>query len=98
MNWLLQHRWAPGVAILTMAVILAAARLTLHPPLIVADEPTGNLDSRTAQDIFDLFDQVVGQGKTMLIVTHDKELAKRVPRNIEIRDGKITRDEGQLSQ
>lgn len=75
-----------------------ARALANDPPLIVADEPTGNLDSRTAQDVFDLFDNVVSQGKTMLIVTHDKELAKRVPRNIEIRDGKITRDEGQISQ
>ncbi len=75
-----------------------ARALANDPPLIVADEPTGNLDSRTAQDVFDLFDNVVSQGKTMLIVTHDKELAKRVPRNIEIRDGKITRDEGKTSQ
>jgi putative ABC transport system ATP-binding protein len=59
----------------------------------VADEPTGNLDTRTASDVFDLFTQLVSQGKTMIMVTHDKELAKRVPRVVEITNGKITRDE-----
>jgi putative ABC transport system ATP-binding protein len=59
----------------------------------VADEPTGNLDSRTAGDVFDLFNELVAEGKTMLMVTHDKELARRVPRVVEITDGKITRDE-----
>jgi len=70
-----------------------ARALANDPPLIVADEPTGNLDSRTAHDVFDLFSSVVSQGKTLLIVTHDKELAKQVPRVVEILDGKITRDE-----
>lgn len=70
-----------------------ARALANDPPIIIADEPTGNLDSRNSQDIFDLFNQVVSQGKTMLMVTHDKELAKRVPRVVEILDGKITRDE-----
>jgi putative ABC transport system ATP-binding protein len=58
-----------------------------------ADEPTGNLDSRTSHDVFDLFNTVVAQGKTLLMVTHDKELAQQVPRVVEILDGRITRDE-----
>jgi putative ABC transport system ATP-binding protein len=70
-----------------------ARALANDPPLLVADEPTGNLDSRTAADVFDLFNDLISQGKTMLMVTHDKELAKRVPRVVEITDGKITRDE-----
>lgn len=70
-----------------------ARALANDPPLIVADEPTGNLDSRTAGDVFELFNQLVEQGKTMIMVTHDKELAKRVPRVVEITNGKITRDE-----
>ncbi len=70
-----------------------ARALANDPPIIVADEPTGNLDSRNSQDIFELFNRVVEQGKTMLMVTHDKELAKRVPRVVEILDGRITRDE-----
>jgi putative ABC transport system ATP-binding protein len=70
-----------------------ARALANDPPLIIADEPTGNLDSRNSSDVFELFANVVSQGKTMLMVTHDKELAKRVPRVVEILDGRITRDE-----
>ncbi len=73
-----------------------ARALANDPPLLVGDEPTGNLDSRTAGDIFELFNKLVEQGKTMIMVTHDKELARRVPRRIEITNGRITRDE-QLS-
>ena len=61
--------------------------------LIVADEPTGNLDTKATDEVFDLFSDLVRQGKTLLMVTHDKELARRVPRVIEIIDGKIARDE-----
>lgn len=70
-----------------------ARALANDPPLLVGDEPTGNLDSRTAQDVFDLFNQLVEAGKSMLMVTHDKEMARRVPRVVEITNGKITRDE-----
>jgi putative ABC transport system ATP-binding protein len=70
-----------------------ARALANDPALIVADEPTGNLDTRTAQDIFELFNTLVQQGKTLVMVTHDKELARRVPRVVEIIDGRITRDE-----
>ena len=70
-----------------------ARSLANDPDLIVADEPTGNLDSRNSADVFDLFGRLVEQGKTLLMVTHDKELARRVPRIVEIIDGRITRDE-----
>jgi putative ABC transport system ATP-binding protein len=70
-----------------------ARALANDPDLLVADEPTGNLDTRNANDVFDLFTKLVEQGKTLLAVTHDKELARRVPRVVEIIDGKITRDE-----
>lgn len=70
-----------------------ARALANDPALLVADEPTGNLDQRTAYDVFDLFSSLVEQGKTLLMVTHDKELARRVPRVVEIIGGKITRDE-----
>ncbi len=70
-----------------------ARALANDPPILVADEPTGNLDSRTAGDVFRLFTRLVEEGKTMLMVTHDKELARLVPRVVEITDGKITRDE-----
>jgi len=70
-----------------------ARSLANDPDLLVADEPTGNLDSRNSADVFDLFGRLVEQGKTLLMVTHDKELARRVPRIVEIIDGRITRDE-----
>lgn len=70
-----------------------ARALANEPQLLIADEPTGNLDSRTSHDVFDLFLNVVSGGKTLLMVTHDKELASRVPRVVEILDGRISRDE-----
>jgi putative ABC transport system ATP-binding protein len=70
-----------------------ARALANDPALIVADEPTGNLDSASARIVFDLFGKLVKEGKTMLMVTHDKELARQVPRKIEIMDGRITRDD-----
>jgi putative ABC transport system ATP-binding protein len=70
-----------------------ARALANDPPLLVADEPTGNLDSAAAHNIFDLFGKLVDGGKTILMVTHDKDLAAAVPRKIEIMDGRITRDD-----
>jgi putative ABC transport system ATP-binding protein len=70
-----------------------ARALANDPPLLIGDEPTGNLDTKTAGDVFDLFSELVDEGKTMLMVTHDKELAQRVPRQVEIVDGEIVRDE-----
>jgi putative ABC transport system ATP-binding protein len=67
--------------------------LANDPTLLIADEPTGNLDTASARMVFDLFNQLVAEGKTLLMVTHDKELAQQVPRKIEIMDGHITRDE-----
>jgi len=70
--------------------VAIARALANDPPLIVADEPTGNLDSKTAATIFGLFQDLVKQGKTVLMVTHDKELARAVPHKIEIADGRIS--------
>ena len=69
-----------------------ARALANDPPLVVADEPTGNLDARTAGEVFDLFYRLVDSGKTMLMVTHDRELAARVPRTIEVVNGQIHHD------
>jgi putative ABC transport system ATP-binding protein len=74
-----------------------ARALANDPPLLIGDEPTGNLDSHTAADIFDLFTRLVEQGKTMLMVTHDKDLAQRIPRRIEIVNGQIARDDYLIS-
>jgi putative ABC transport system ATP-binding protein len=70
-----------------------ARALANDPALLIGDEPTGNLDARTAAEVFDLFSQLVEEGKTMIMVTHDKELAHRVPRRVEITNGRITSDE-----
>jgi putative ABC transport system ATP-binding protein len=69
-----------------------ARALANDPPLLVADEPTGNLDAQTAESVFQLFQELVGRGKTILMVTHDVELAQRMPRIIEIRNGVIACD------
>jgi putative ABC transport system ATP-binding protein len=70
-----------------------ARALANDPAILVGDEPTGNLDTASARMVFDLFSELVDEGKTVLMVTHDKELAHQVPRKIEIMDGHITRDE-----
>jgi putative ABC transport system ATP-binding protein len=66
-----------------------ARALANDPPLLVGDEPTGNLDSKTADHIFELFQDLVDQGVTFLMVTHNKDLAARLPRVIEVLDGKL---------
>ena len=66
-----------------------ARALANDPPILVADEPTGNLDSRAATTVFDLFTSLVNQGKTILMVTHDDELAREAPRRVTIADGLI---------
>jgi putative ABC transport system ATP-binding protein len=72
--------------------VAIARALANDPPILVADEPTGNLDSKTAEGIFRLFHRLVDQGKTILMVTHDLELAKQLSRMIIISDGSITTD------
>jgi len=66
-----------------------ARALANDPPIILADEPTGNLDSRTAKDVFSIFDKLVGIGKTLIIVTHDQDIAGRCSRTIKLSDGQI---------
>ena len=72
--------------------VAIARALANDPPLIIADEPTGNLDSRTAESIFALFNELVAKGKTIIIVTHDSGLAKRTPRTTLIADGEIVNE------
>ena len=60
--------------------VAIARALANDPPLIIADEPTGNPDSKTAQSVFDLFQKFVNQGKTFIIVSHDITLAERLNR------------------
>jgi len=69
-----------------------ARALANDPALIIADEPTGNLDSATADSVFDLFLHLVDKGKTIVMVTHDVNLVKQIPRVIEIRNGEVSSD------
>jgi ABC-type lipoprotein export system ATPase subunit len=69
--------------------VAIARAMSNDPPILVADEPTGNLDSKTAESIFQLFESLVDQGKTILMVTHDRDLAERVTRTVIIADGEI---------
>jgi putative ABC transport system ATP-binding protein len=70
-----------------------ARALANNPPLIVADEPTGNLDARMSAEVFDLFAHLVDQGKTLILVTHNPDLAQQAQRTLEIVNGQIVRDE-----
>ncbi len=69
--------------------VAIARALANDPPILAADEPTGNLDSKTAEMILRLFERLVDQGKTILMVTHDQDLAERAHRTIVLADGKI---------
>jgi putative ABC transport system ATP-binding protein len=73
--------------------VAIARALANDPPLLVADEPTGNLDSRTAEAVFQLFAHMVDNGKTILMVTHDDEMAHQVRRTITLTDGQIVSQE-----
>jgi len=70
-----------------------ARALANDPPILIADEPTGNLDSRTAEEVLLLFEELVGQGKTILMVTHDSSLAQRTTRTLLISDGELVNDQ-----
>ena len=70
------------------------ARALINEPLILlADEPTGALDSKTGQAILELFDELVAQGKTIILVTHDPTVAHRCSRVIHLHDGQVSKDE-----
>jgi ABC-type lipoprotein export system ATPase subunit len=72
--------------------VAIARALANDPPIVMADEPTGNLDSKTAQAVFELFGELVKQGKTIVMVTHDQDLAKRVTRAVIVADGQIVNE------
>ena len=69
--------------------VAIARAMANDPPLLVADEPTGNLDSRTTESVFRLFEDLVDGGKTILMVTHDSDLARRTLRTVVLADGRI---------
>jgi putative ABC transport system ATP-binding protein len=67
-----------------------ARALVTEPKLVLADEPTGNLDSKTGLDILETFDGLHRQGKTLIVITHDLNVARRIPRIVRIADGILT--------
>lgn len=72
--------------------VAIARALINQPKVIFADEPTGNLDSRTSEEIMNLFDELNGQGQTLVLVTHEDDIARRAARIIRMRDGRIQED------
>ena len=73
--------------------VAVARALVMNPSILLADEPTGNLDTATGQDIMALFDRLKKAGHTIILVTHEREIADHAQRTIKIRDGQIESDE-----
>ena len=69
--------------------VAIARALVNDPPLILADEPTGNLDSETTEEVMALFSEINREGKTLVVITHDEEIAERTHRVIRLQDGRI---------
>lgn len=75
-----------------MQRVAIARALLMRPALLLADEPTGNLDSKSAADVLGLIDEVHAQGQTVVMVTHDGEVARHAERQIRLRDGRVEHD------
>ena len=70
--------------------VAIARAIVTHPPLILADEPTGNLDSKTSEEIMDIFRELHSNGNTIVLITHDNEVARLAARSVNILDGKVS--------
>ena len=75
-----------------MQRVAVARALAMNPDIVLADEPTGNLDTSSGGDVMSLFEELWRQGRTIIVITHDAALARRAGRVVEIRDGAIVRD------
>jgi putative ABC transport system ATP-binding protein len=73
--------------------VAIARALVTNPAILLADEPTGNLDSRTSEEIMGIFQQLNEEGKTIVLITHEPDIAQHAKRVVHVRDGRIQRDE-----
>jgi putative ABC transport system ATP-binding protein len=74
--------------------VAIARALSTQPSLILADEPTGNLDSKSGRDIMEIFRELNGQGNTIVLITHDRKVAREAQRRFSIRDGQLSAGDG----
>jgi putative ABC transport system ATP-binding protein len=72
--------------------VAIARALVARPTIVFADEPTGNLDSRSGGEIVELLRELHGEGATIVVITHDREIAGALPRRVEVRDGRVVAD------
>ncbi|MEI8240769.1 MAG: ABC transporter ATP-binding protein, partial [Actinomycetota bacterium] len=73
--------------------VAIARAIVNRPAIVLADEPTGNLDSKSGAAVMDLIRDLHQEGRTVIIITHDRELAGSLPRRVSMRDGQIESDE-----
>ena len=86
------HKMPGAVAGGQQQSVAVARALANDPPILIADEPTGNLDARTAEQVIQLFEEQVAQGKTVIMVTHDRDLARHAGRMLVIVDGELVNE------
>jgi putative ABC transport system ATP-binding protein len=72
--------------------VAVARAIVTEPVLLLADEPTGALDSKSTEDVLDLFDELAAQGRTIMVITHENEVGSRAARMVVMRDGRIISD------
>ena len=96
MGW--PHRtdtWAHGAKPAQRQYAAIARAISTHPPVIMADEPTGALDSRTGQQVLKFLQQLNREGSTIILITHDNGIAATAPRMVRLSDGRIVSDQRQ---